>query len=36
MDVANLWEPMVRLFKMGCLPIGFVKDEFVVYCPKAK
>ena len=29
------WAPLIELYKLGCMPIGYVKGEFVVYVPKA-
>ena len=36
MTEPNPWEPLVKLYRLGAMPIGFVRGEFVVYCPKAK
>jgi hypothetical protein len=37
---ANPWEPLVRLYRMGCLPLGFCEGktgpEFVVYVPPVR
>jgi hypothetical protein len=32
----SMWEPIIAMYKLGCLPIGYVKDEFVIYAPDAK
>ena len=29
------WAPLIELYKLGCMPIGYVKGKFVVYVPKA-
>lgn len=32
----NPWKPLVELYRMGCVPIGFSGNKFVVYVPKVK
>ena len=34
MEQPSPWEPLVEMFRLGCLPIGYVRGEFVIYCPK--
>jgi len=31
MEQPNIWAPLVEMYLLGALPIGFVKDEFVIY-----
>ena len=33
-EYASPNKPLIDLLKLGCVPIGFVKGEFVVYCPE--
>jgi len=40
-DKPNPWAPIVEMFRLGCMPIGYCKGdsgvvEFVVYCPEPK
>jgi hypothetical protein len=30
------WAPLVEMYRLGCLPIGYVKNEFVIYAPEPK
>lgn len=30
------WEPLVELFRLGLLPIGYSSGAFVIYAPPAK
>ena len=34
MEQASPWEPMVAFYRLGVLPIGYVRGEFTVYCPE--
>ena len=36
MPGSSPWEPLVEIYKLGCVPIGFVNGEFVVYVPSVK
>jgi len=29
----NPWAPLVAMFRLGVIPIGYVRGEFVIYCP---
>lgn len=28
------WEPLVAIYQLGCVPIGYVNGEFVIYAPE--
>ena len=40
-DRPNPWAPLVRMYELGCMPIGYARDratgnvEFVIYAPDA-
>jgi hypothetical protein len=34
MNEPNLWRPLVDMYKLGCVPIGYVGNKFVVYVPE--
>lgn len=33
MEEPSPWEPIVTIYRLGCLPIGYVKGEFIIYVP---
>jgi hypothetical protein len=32
----NPWAPLVEIMALGCIPIGVIGDEFVVWSPETK
>lgn len=36
MSQPNPWKPLVEMYEMGAMPIGYSGGEFVVYCPKVQ
>lgn len=27
------WAPLIEMYQLGALPIGYSRGEFVIYCP---
>jgi hypothetical protein len=36
MDKPSPWEPLVAMYRLGVLPIGYSCGKFVIYVPKLK
>jgi hypothetical protein len=32
----SIWEPLVEMYRLGAMPIGYSQGHFVIYAPQPK